>query len=588
MTDPTLAFDTTKCGLPVIPQIPEVSLQNCIVPTPALPPRNTGGVLITPAIPALPPINTLSSDFLQLGIAQQDIPAGGSGTVIQYSCDTATTTSKTVYARINPIKQGDWVYWVVFPNNNDAVSSACDFTPRVCTLDSALDPATNITTPTIATGTGYTYQGGTLVSMGAVTILNYESSLTGAIGDTILALPLSCAGLSCLVAIAADKIAPQSQWGVTNVQGGTGQSFGACAPCVSRDLLVLYGNTMPDMFIISGVPQILGGDANGYVRVYAGNSYAWTSDSFHIACGSGADRFYWLLGLSNNACNGAAIISLIHQTGTNCSGSFPNQTTPLYYNLEEFQVRCGSYMYLTEDVCLPDIIRANLPCRVCVSASSGLQQTTTTITIDGGGGGGGGGGGTGPTTNPAYPCGFNSGTGNFSLDCIASKLYPYGGRTSNTLPNYLTLEFTGFNASTGGYSQISPALLTTITNNIVNTQFQLRLTHNANNTYTWNSIGATDFFTMSGVTYSIIAGVSCIYDIASHNCRFSAGFVSRPSGAQYTVSDGFYANGTPAVVVISMNVTDPNNWTGTANTYLIKLGSVAGGERAGAQFILYE
>lgn len=383
-----LAFDTTKCGLPEIPKIPVLRLNDCDIRD-ALPVIPDGpSLLLAPSTGFIP--NTAALDefrqFFGLGVATTDIPINSTGLLTIYDCNNPTDKTVTVKTRLSPIKKGDPVYFYKFDCGPEIISSPINTQFEIGVLNTNLAAGT-MTLPSTASASIYRITNGVPVDTGEdTTVYNHSPQLTGTAGQTIFFSGLRVNGARRFVVTNVDNTTGIST--ITPSLAGV-SSINCCSGCVPSSTLA--GSLYPNKYYLYKIPTTYGGDINGIIRLTMVSPYVWESDSFQFSCSGGTDRYYWRLSAGGaGSCNdgiGVARLKLMPVSVAHCPNQSlldnSNQTTGLssdfiYQNITPFRLQCGNTLYLNNDVCMPDAIQDQMSSTICVYPYSSTLPTGST------------------------------------------------------------------------------------------------------------------------------------------------------------------------------------------------------------------
>jgi len=365
-----LAFDTTKCNIPAIPKITELQLQDCNVPI-AIPPIKVPLITgITPALGQLP-VGVTTQQSLSAGQTTADIAYGATGTTNKYNCSVNAGTTQTITSRLTKIHKCDPVYMFNVDCGVEIASPPRTPVLFAGVLQSSL-AAGSLTTPSSASVRLYVRSSTNFVSSSLVTALNYRSNITGSAGKTVLVMwvPGNCTDRYVILNV--DTL-PQSTATSTTIQ-----SNGCCSGCLQSS--ELSGALYPSHYYVYMIPQQIGGNSAGIVKLVQVSAEVWESDNFNFRCAAGTDSYFWRLTTpSVSSCNdssGAAKLLLVKNATTlHCpdltilANTYHTGTTPstfIYENIAPFRYMCGNTMYLNNDVCLPDALQTYGKSPICI------------------------------------------------------------------------------------------------------------------------------------------------------------------------------------------------------------------------------
>jgi len=426
----TNAFDSTKCGLPVIPQIPEVSLQNCIVPVnfPTLLPRR--GALIAPSAGVFPPDDSYRTTILnQMKLGKSTATGYQTVPIQQYTGNTATQNTLTAKTRLTPINNCDWTYSYDFQCGSsvvpDVISQPSSPILRLGILQA--DLPTGGITPSTAVVQLYTLINGTITADTQVAVKNFSNKLTAKAGKSVVLMTVGgCTPDYIVINVDDADAASTSSGGNTTTLSGAG----CCSGC--RSIAQMFGKLYPDIFYAYPIPAALGGDSYGIVQLIYVSSGHWESDDVHISCSGGSDTYFWRLSTTNpstydDAAGSATLYLDRNVPATHC----PDLTqdlcgdpiSNLYSNIAPFRFMCGNRMYLRGDNGLPTLLQDTAPKQICV-----YPYVTPDTSVD---------------PNPGPAPGVDP-TGTFTPfnDCWTGYYIPHHMPGRTTLPNVLFVDIT--------------------------------------------------------------------------------------------------------------------------------------------------
>jgi len=396
MTD---AFDSTKCGLPSIPQIPEVSLQNCIVPVGFPPPPWLSTITVNPLGVTPPPDTTFNIyDFFGFGRVNTTILKDAIGGITEYRNGIATTTVVQARTRLRDLQAGEFVYFYRFATGPSGAGPEVFASTQLPTLvvgvlTTALQTGT-LTAPTTCTVLPYT-QSNCVLEEGqqTVTVYNHFTTLEGPAGSVVQFMGLESQGSAHYVIVNG----PLSASSTTTSGGGgsTGNtSSGCCGDCI--DPTTLDGDsthTYNTVYMVGPLPVEFGGtdlstfgiSGGPWVYLLWESDQIWESTPFQFTCSSGADSYFWryttkaggndLLQDCASPRNTAALSLVAVNPPAHCTDLTKQQNSRntltganpyLYTNITPVRMHCGSALYLAPDNALPDELATQLPCQVCV------------------------------------------------------------------------------------------------------------------------------------------------------------------------------------------------------------------------------